>query len=284
MAGNYPDVPGHRIPFDRDGTIGFCVSNANVVTIIANPQMVAMNDEAAGGQPQSSGGGTNYVGLIFPRLMDLVGWWTWYTDSSTGNGSMVVQTSTDTTNGFDGTWTDRTTSMKTGVKPQYRENIVAQSVTGVRAIRIKSTHTGGPGWEPTLAMHVYGAPASGENTDRLEFWDPSSNVRVAPSYFDWGNVMRSSSADKTFRVKNLSGTQTANNVVVSVEALTDGSPSVPAQFLVSTDGTNFYSSVTITSISPGAASGVLTVRKTTPSNAQLSLWTVRMNAVATTWT
>ncbi len=114
-------------------------------------------------------------------------------------------------------------------------------------------------------------------------WNPSTDERVGPAHFDWGDAPRSSSADKTFRIKNLSGTLTANDVSVSLNALTDTTPSVPGQHLISYDGGPFQAQVDIGDLGPGAISDVLTLRRVTPDNAVLSLWSFRIFAAADSW-
>jgi hypothetical protein len=131
-------------------------------------------------------------------------------------------------------------------------------------------------------VHLYGEPAPGENPNRLALWHPTLDQRVTPAYFDWGNVPRSSSADRLFRVKNVSSTLTASSVRVAMEALTDTTPSVPGQHSISSDGTTFLAQVNIGSLSPGAISGPLTLRRVIPSNAVLSLWSFRVFAESTT--
>jgi hypothetical protein len=87
------------------------------------------------------------------------------------------------------------------------------------------------------------------------------------------------------RVKNVSPTKTAANVRVSFDIVTDSAaPSVPGQFFVSFGGGAFLSQVNVGTLAPGAISGPITVRRVTPSNAQLGLWLPRISAVADSMT
>jgi hypothetical protein len=65
--------------------------------------------------------------------------------------------------------------------------------------------------------------------------------------------------------------------------MTDTTPTVVGQHMLSTDGTTFTSTITIPDLAPGAISGVLTLRRTTPSDAVLSVWDLRLSAVAASW-
>lgn len=282
MAGNYPDAPSWRMAYDRDGTQGVIVSPVNGLTVLTNAQLVTLNNEtdtelAFGWANQSP-----YIwrlALIFPELRDIDG----YFRNISGQGG-TVETSTDTTNGYDGTWTTLsspgTTSLVT-TKPAYR-SVSSSTALAKRAIRFSQTDVSF-GDVKIRGVHLYGEPAPGENPNRLALWHPTLDQRVTPAYFDWGNVPRSSSADRLFRVKNLSSTMTATSVRVAMESLTDASPSVPGQHSVSSDGSTFLAQVNIGSLSPGAISAPLTFRRITPSNAVLSLWSFRLFAESTVW-
>jgi hypothetical protein len=75
----------------------------------------------------------------------------------------------------------------------------------------------------------------------------------------------------------------ANTVTVSVDAPTDAAPSVAAQHTLSDDGVNFSSSLNLGNLAADAISGVLTLRRTTPSNAAIGPWTARLLAQAASW-
>jgi hypothetical protein len=286
MAGNYPDVPGPRMAYDVDGSVGFYFSETtNLITQLTAGELASMNDE----DNDSWDAGifnSQRVGLIFPELRDILGYFMYFSSGDFGS-ALILDTSTDTTNGLDGTWTTRAANWVKSFTPTpgYRTGINTLVVTGIKAIRFQANRVGSGAFNDFAPsqMHIYGAPNSGASIDRLVFWDPTSNVVLPAAALDWGNVPRSSSADKTFRVKNVSTTKTAQGIVISPEALTDTSPSVPGQHLFSTDGTTFTASINIGDLAPGATSSVLYVRRVTPSNAVLSVWTFRAKAVATAW-
>lgn len=280
MAGNYPDSPSWRMAYDRDGTQVFKIDSSNVITQYASGTLVTLNDEGDGGIAVQSTNSSNSIVWIFPELRDLDG----FLNIGGGGASMTVSVSADTTNGLDGTWsTISTAGYTTGaVKPQYRTAITSTTVLAIKAFKIRGVTGASNTWNLN-AVHLYGEPVPGANPNRLELWHPTLDEKLTPAFFDWGDVPRSSSADRTFRVKNLSGSMTAGAVRVAMESLTDTTPSVPAQHTLSYAGGSFLAQVNIGDLSPGAISGPLTLRRVTPSNAVLSLWSFRVFAESTAW-
>jgi hypothetical protein len=287
MAGSYPDVPSNRIPYDRDGTqVYACNSVFDSVTLFTQAQMQVMNDDNYDtGMSDLSGTKTSpYVALLFPAPMDLVGL---YSVAGYSHGYSIyhankVFTSTDTTNCVDGTWTEVADFELSGwfspTKPDIRNSIRTSSVLGVKGLRLWTSQSQ---YDVSL-LHIYGTPSAVPG-DNLVLYDPVNDARVGGAYFDFGNVPQTSSADKQFRIHNNSSTETASAITVSCETLTDTTPSVPPQFTFSTDGTTFDTTATIASLAPGATSSTIIVRRTTPSNAVLSLWWTRIVASAGSW-
>lgn len=284
MAGSYADVPGPRMAYDRDGSIGFFIDEANNVSALSQGELNNGNDENTGSTMKSYGvtfgATTQLLGIIFPELRDIAGL---YIAMSHPSGQ--VQTSVDTTNGLDGTWVNRGTTSsfnKSNVVTEYRLGITAVSWGAVKAVRFAQNNSGS---RTINTFHLYGSITSGQNPDRLRLWHPTLDQEVGGAYFDWGNVPQSSSADRSFRVKNNSAALTANGITVAFSALSDTSPSVVGQHLVEkSSAPGFGASVVLSSLSPGAISEVLTVRRVSPSNAVLSLWWARVTAVASSWT
>lgn len=290
MAGNYPDVPGHRFVIDRDGTQGYLVDPSSVITQLTPTNMQEINNESMTGYVVSIANGEWFLGLFFPEPRTIAGAYYYVSRSSFPlSDTVYIETSEDTTNFIDGTWDLAltldmgTTGISDGtVVPDYRELIQPLAVSNVKAIRFRNSG-GGLGSTEIHAAHVYGSIPTSGSPDRLVVWHPTLDEPVDGAYFDWGDSPRSSSEDRTFRVKNLSGSLTANNITVSFDALTDGSPSVAGMHLVSDDGVNFAATESILSIGPGVISSVLTMRRVLPSNAPLGLWAPRVHAVADSW-
>lgn len=267
MAGNYPDPIGRRMAWDKDGTALVTINNVNAITQRTTVEKQNINNE-------TSGTGLNpnqlVTAVIFPELRDIVGLMVYALNHS------AWETSVNTTNGLDGTWVSRTTPVEaTNSAPGYRNGQVSAGWTSIKAIRFYSF-----GINYNLKLHLYGDMTAGQTPDRLRVWHPTLDQIIPPAHLDWGNVPRGSSADRQFRVKNNSSTLTANTVTVSIEALSDTTPSVPGQYSFSFDGITFTSTVQIASLGPGAISAPITVRRVTPSNATLSLWTTRIIAEA----
>lgn len=279
MAGFYPDVPGPRMAYDRDGSAGFRLKSGDV-TSLTQSEMEDLNDESHATGVTTPDRGATY-GVIFPELRDIAGYflsWEPFGDSWTAG---TVETSPNTTNGLDGTWTSRGSgSVSSSTQPEYRSQVTTLAVSGVKGIRVTFTQNTGPSHGSAVyEMHFFGSIASGENPDRLRFWLPTTDAEIDGAYFDYGEVGRGSTSDVTFRIKNNSASITATDIDLSVEALTDTTPSVPPQFELS-DGGAFGPTLTIASLAPGALSSVLTVRRTTPSDASLALWAARLVAVS----
>lgn len=281
MAGNYMDAPASRLAYDRDGSIGVTITAAGAITSLTAADLRALNDESEGSPTFNT---KARLAIIFSVPHDLVAIFLALNFSTLAS----IETSKDTTTGIDGTWTTQVApaAYVRDVRPQYRiaANLTpmlsgsdSQEVRGIR-VSFLLNQTGG-----FRGLHIYGDVSSSATDDRLSFREASSDVEVGPTHFDWGNVPRASSADKTFRVKNLSTDQTAQSVEVFPEALTPGIPSVAGMLMLSLDGVTFTPSVNLGDLSPGEVSPVITTRRVIPANAQVSVWSARFVADADTW-
>ncbi len=282
MAGNYMDAPATRLAYDRDGSVAVTITAAGAITALGSTDIRALNDEDEGAPAFPS---QARLAIVFSEPWDLTSIFV-----ALSGGTPSIETSKDTTTGVDGTWTTQVASGPSylrDVRPQYRiaSNLTAMisgtTSQGIRGIRLSF---GANTTVSIKALHVYGELSSTATTDRLDFRQVGSDVQVVSTHFDWGNVPRASSADKTFRVKNLSSTKTAHGVQVYPEALTPGVPSVPGMLMLSTDGITFTSSITLGDMAPGDISGTLYVRRVVPNNAQVSVWSARLVADAASWT
>ncbi len=285
MAGFYPDVPAPRMPYDRDGTQVFKVDTANSISQLSAANVTALNDE---GNSLWSGGSGKWLGFIFPELRDITamfianynGWG----DPNVGQ----VAWSTDTTNILDGTWTQAYASFtalsSTALIPDYRTNIQpVTGLSGIKAIRFYWTQGGASTNVNWRAVHFYGNITAGENPDRLALWHPTLDQELPGAWFDFGDKARTMTDTRTFRVKNLSPSLTAQTVSVDREALTDTTPTVVSMHTLSSDGVTFVTSLSLGNLAPGAISPVLTVKEIIASNAVLGPWAVRIYADAASW-
>lgn len=289
MAGLYPDMASWRMPYDVDGTAVVDIWGNGAVMDMAVSDIQKWAGEAGDAtyRPTTTyewpGAGVRSTmrAWIFPELRDIDGIFVAQDGYST-NGVGTIEVSQDSTNGLDGTWT----SYKAGYAPPtavlpWRTAIQWGTALDVKAVRILLR---GSAIQHSIlkAVHIYGE-ISPTTTDRLDVWHPTADTKLPPAWLDWGDVPRSSSAQTSFRVKNLSGTKTAGNVRVSTTVLTDTTPSVPAQHLFSLDGVNFASQVNVGSLGPGAVSAQVYIRRVTPSNAAMGLWAFRVRAQADTF-
>lgn len=287
MAGNYPDVPGLRMPYDRDGTTALYLNETagSVISELTTTQLDQLNDETVADGFTFSFGGNVARSLVFffPEARDLVGYCSLANDLEFA--LLPVHTSANSTNGLDGTWTTHANwQWSINDKQLLRESIVLLSAVGIKAVKFNLSVGTTARTDLLMCHHMYGSISSGESPDRLRIWHPTLDQEVGGAYFDWGNVPRGSSADRTFRVKNNSAALTANNIVLSMETPSDTSPSVGGQHTFSPDGSTFTATLNIGSLAPGAISSAVTLRRVTPSDATLSLWWTRIVAAATTWT
>ena len=283
MAGNYMNAPASRLAYDRDGSIGAYISVSGILDPLTASELRSINSEAETGVAFAS---QNRAAIIFPAPVDIAAIFL----ATSATTTWTVETSKDTTTGLDGTWTQHATglTMNQDVKPNYRieSRLIATTPgspsTGVRGVRVTTTANT---TAVLRALHIYADISGLATTDRLAFWHPTLNAEVPPSYFDWGDVPRGSSADKSFRIKNMSGDLTANDITVFVEAITAGTPSVAGMHSISVNGgATFLNSGDIAELSPGEISDVLIVRRVVPLNAQVSVWSARLAADVTSWT
>lgn len=289
MAGSYPDTPGPQIMYDRDGSVGFSIDSGNNITQFTQGELDSMNNESTDG-PRSLGQQSPgiYVGVIFPQLIDLVGYClTGQVDDTNQSEWNTLEYSTDTTNGLDGTWTTLRASglgRVGGVKPGYRDNIQTQVVGGIKAIRFYMPGTGSGESSTVYTFHLYGTITTGEVPHRLRIWHPTTDTPLTGPGLDFGDISRLSNPIKTFRVKNISGTLTANSIVISREALTDASPTVVGVTTIDNAGSGYAASQNIGSLAPGAISGIISLKLSPGASAALGLWRQRIKAAASSWT
>lgn len=282
MAGTYTDVPAARIPYDRDGSVGITIDNSNQTTVLTSGQLLAINDES-NTNPLSLPAYGSLV-IVFSQPTDVKG--VFFAFSGAMAVNLTTYTSTNTTNGIDGTWVVfRSSTSNSAVSPAYRSNIfsVGSAVNGVKAIKFVSSYST---TSSCHCVHVYGK-VSDYSGDRLVFWHPTLDqpLDITPAYFDYGDVPQNSAAiERDFRLKNISTTLSANTITVSCEAPTDSSPtSYVSQTTFRYDGGVYGATASLATLAPGQISSVFTAKLTVTSTATLSVWTQRYIAQAANW-
>lgn len=276
------------MPYDTDGSVAFRDRHGTYTAYGPNSGTIrGLNDELSNRVIAMDIGGPGlpvFCGVIFPQSRDIRGLYCNYEDAP-----ITLQYSLNSTNGIDGNWSNVPGSsyVEAITNQTYRSNIISVNLNGVTSIRIwRSNGYGGSNGPKSL--HIYGSYAAGALDDRLRPWHPTLDEPLDDptsedgAWLDFGNVPRATTADKTFRIKNNSGTLTANAIDISTTIITDGSPTIPPQFTYS-DGGAFATTINIGTLSPGQISPVITIRRTTPSNAALGLWSPRVNSVPASW-
>ena len=281
---------GYRIPYDTDGSTGFYFNSGTSTPSVYNAGHLAIINNETSDTPVAIHRTTRYHGIIFAHLWDIDGY---YINMRMDHSSQYLDTfavSSDTTNGVDGTWTTELSSPAYNDDASYHgywrnsANAIAP-IMNVKGVRFRAWNNDSHGIEN---FHLYGVPSVGENPDLLIFWKPStdSDAILLPEELDpgdEGDIQRSQSYTKTFRIKNNSATLTATDVIVSCEMLTDNSPSIQASYSFSYAGSPLATTATIPSIAPGGLSGDVTVQLDVPSNAVNRAISPRFRAVPTTY-
>lgn len=137
----------------------------------------------------------------------------------------------------------------------------------------------------TVKLHLYGKEDTTASTRRLEFWKTGTNLRIDGSDLWWSDIPQASSAQKSFRLKNMSPTLTAETIDLSTQNAASSTTPNPATFYTfSLDGTTWSATLAIPNLSPGAISAEIFIRAVVPSNAVLSRWSPRIRAAVGSWT
>lgn len=288
---NYPDVPDYRLPYDAEGCILFYHGDGSPnVTQYTGNEMQLLNDESTS-VAISPGDGSyfsqHWQGLIFPYLVNVTAFFIVH-GNGTGAGSYngPIYTSTNTTNGVDGVWTQQDSSWPIFALTSYRSSIVTSGYglpwNGIRSVKfMRSVNGTSNSWE---VLHLYGTIVTGEAVDRLILVDPNTLAEVSPNYFNWGDIPRGAVDTRTFRIKNNSSTKTASGISVACEALTDTTPTNVSAHTFSYNGGAYASSINVPgSLTPGSVTAPITVKYSVVSNASLSLWTERIVVAPTTY-
>lgn len=267
MAGSYPDAPSRRMAWDDDGSLGFYGATA----FFSGAQNQALNSEA---NANVSVGGSNY-GIIFPELREVDGWFFLHNGASYTS----MATSTDTTNGIDGTWVTQLSSFpgwtaSSDVRSNFRVKILSLAVSNVRAVNQYRT-----GANQGAAMHCYGEITPGQTPDRLLWIDSGTNLEFGLP-IDYGDIPRGSASDRLVKLRNNSATFTAATIQVTAEANTLGS----GAWYTFSDGAGFQSTLPLaSSIGPSSDSPVITIRRDIPDNETVGLHAGRVQVSVGSW-
>jgi hypothetical protein len=174
MAYVVPSLP--RMAYDTDGTRAYyydpSIGGRTGMTMLSAGQVTALNsDHAAGsitlnGSPSYSLGVPTYICMVFPEPHDLCGYFVSATASTVYGvhmGNLMV--STDTTDGFDGTWTSAVVGMtiSLGGLDEFRLVNTFTTITGVKGVRVDKAESAtafGSYDDAVRAIHLYGKPST----------------------------------------------------------------------------------------------------------------------------
>lgn len=285
MAGSYPDSPSRRMAWDDDGTIMLRhLDNSGTITELNQTIKTEANDEDDNVVAISNGfgDGQRYYWIhLFPELREVDG--IYVSANSPTFGICPLTASTDSTNGFDGTFTSVLADLNIEAAQTltgWRDNITSTAKSNVRALKLETIENSGGGGRSWYSTHIYGEITPGQTPDRLLFVEAGSGLEFNLP-IDYGDIPRGSAADLDFKLRNNSAGLTANTVQVTAEDNYKGSGS----WYTFSEGGAFQSTLALaSSIGNGADSPTITIRRIVPDTEALLLHTARIQVNAASWT
>lgn len=280
----FPPPPGPRIPYHLDGSVLFYCDFNSFDNPVLQPQgeLERWNNEEV-----TNVGFDKRAVLVFPYPVDLVGLgWFRGPGTLTVGANPGVWVSSDTVTGFDGVWDKKATSGQAAVvgAAMMRGSILGVSVDGVRGVYWQTLANKSTSYFQPQKVHLYGQPADYDDLPGLVFWHPTLNQPLDGAAFDFGDATRGTGYTKTFRIKNNNQLQDAVDVGVSLDALTDPSPSLAGQFGFNTASSQVIANPkNIGTIEAGSISPVVTMNYDVNVAAALGLSWGNVHAVADDW-
>ncbi len=206
--------------WDDDGTVGLWKRDNFAATDLNDSQRAALNDESGNNIAITTNGALGYVEQIFPELREFDGYFIVRTSGGDG-GFSTLDSSADTTNGIDGTWTQRTADVADGTStdPEYRTSITSHAIPGVKGLRVYKNATGGGQDHQMQTIHIYGVISAGETPDRILFLDTEDSDQEFTKVLNFGDKARGQTTTRTFKIKNNSSTKTINTIQITAEDL-----------------------------------------------------------------
>jgi len=283
-AGSFPDAPSRRMAMDLDGTIWARYGLGQPVTEWPGANVTELSDEDDNNlsvRGWANGQGIAQFVWIFPELREIDGFFGRYNSATIS----LVETSVDTTNGKDGVWltaiSDYDDSSGIDTFDSYRDEITSLALASKRSVRARGG-VDNSGSETLLvqSFHIYGEIAAGETPDRLLWIDNDDDLEFAKPQ-DYGDVPRGSASDHVAYLHNNSSTLAANSVQITAEDLFRGS----GAWYTFDDGTGFTATLSLaSSISNGANSPNITIRRIIPDTEILGVHAARALVSVGSWT
>lgn len=269
----------HQIAYDLIGA-GWALPHGGSLTSwsaailkdAANPKANTTLMTWPGGHPSS-------FGVYFPVPHDLAGYSIRYTRQydSYVPGTTTIYTSTDTTDGNDGTWTNHGAG-QLGWNAFNHQTLAAPGIRGFKVTQI------GPSAYNSYMQNLllFGTPTVTDNPQSVVAWHPTLDEPVQEDYFQVATHPGGGEA-RQFRVKNLHDTLTANNVGLSTNVATDASPALGPEQEFEISGGGFAATLDIGNLAPGATSGVVTYRVMKDAGAALGTFYPRLVIQPGSW-
>lgn len=268
----YPmNVSGQQFMFDIDGTVfkNISTSGRAVLSTYTTNDKNMMTGYNAGGL--GIGESSSYWNFLFPQPRTITDF---TLATSYAGATPSIWYSANTTNGSDGTWIN--CGIDLSVYNAAVETTVRSSIQHVNFVNITGIEIRAGAWYALRCAWFYGAFTS----SGLQFWHPTSDIALENSALDWGDVSLGSTYTKTFRIKN-NNSQTANTITV---AATTPSTGATVSGITFSDGGAYGSNVTISSLTPGQISGVISIKRTVDTGEQQgALGRCRIMATPLSW-
>lgn len=300
MAGTYADINHYRLNYDIDGTV-FSMWNTSGTWVrdLTQTELRYLQIEAPDSGWIVGEIGTNtsigrydyrasfYLSIIFPEPRDITaGYFRWRRSGSYAPTPQWVYYSTDpATNGWTGTWTAfspawplHNTTSATSFKTNYVA--FAPQINGVVALRCYFAASNAYDYSVNN-IQMYGVRSATNTQPYLDIWHPTLDQKIDPAEFDWDDIKRGSSGEKSFRVKNMSTTHNAIAPVIDLDMIGDVTPTVDSQHSFSLDQNTYTATVALTDIPANTISQQIWIKRDTSLTAALGLQTGRIKATCT---
>lgn len=296
QVGFYEDPPGRRIAYDDDGTIVIHIDTdltSDELTTDEKQDLNSISQTKGNLLTWGNGGSGGTLVFIFPEERNITNvYMQCFTDSGVQATVSEPSYSLNTTNGYDGDWTESGTEVTIAVEapiPNYRDGIYAVPVA-CRAISFPLPYVGVANVGAVGTVHLYGQISSGETPHRLEFCD-SSGSRLSVD-FDFGDQPRDSTniwnTDDVYNqttglyLKNVSDTQAANDITVSVETL-NVELEMGSDTTISDDGVTYATFIEYDEIQPQEIVGPIYVKHVLDETSVLGLREARLQVEVDSW-
>lgn len=279
----YSEISGKRINYDIDGSIvGVDNDGSKKINAWVTSNNITLMNGTGTDTAHYFPSGPGTIWFFFTEAVNITAMCITLAMAANVNPMFrEIVTSLDTTNGIDGTW--ETVTFPNG-SPLVLSTTPYNCLNGVKTmvaspckvIRMTIGSTDGGGYQPYLRnVHFYGTKVSGQTPDDISFCDVTTGTEFSSEFF-WGDVAENSTPTiKSFKIKNLSTTKSANNINLSI---------VDNHFILSTDQSNWVTSIDISSINIGDYSNPIYVKNTVGAHPQpLGPRTARIITTVNNW-